>query len=46
VSIAETLSTFTISLKGLPDGCGDFERVSIFLNNLILIIWFIFIIFI
>ena len=28
VSIAETLSTFTISPKGLPDGCGDLERVE------------------
>jgi len=31
VSIAETLSTFTISPKGLPDGCGEFDRVSIFI---------------
>ena len=29
MSIAETLSTFTISPKGLPDGCGDLERVEI-----------------
>jgi len=29
VSIAETLSTFTISPKGLPDGCGECWSVEI-----------------
>ena len=32
VSIAETLSTFTISPKGLPDGCVNVERVEIIIS--------------